>query len=95
MAVAFFEIAVPRYKDDKSRREPTATAADTKKRQAKSAQFAAEFLRRFDTNQDGQVERTELPLATERFGFHSLDANADGRLTRSEVEHAAEQRGDF
>jgi hypothetical protein len=95
MAVAFFEIAVPRQRTGKSEREPTQTAAEEKRRQAKITQFAANFLRRFDANEDGQIDRSELPLATERFGFHSLDENDDGRLSRTEVERAAAQRGEF
>jgi thiol-disulfide isomerase/thioredoxin len=95
MAVAFFEISVPRESGGKSEQEPTVTAADAKKRQTKITQFAANFLRRFDTNEDGQIDRAELPLATERFGFQNLDENQDGRLTRTEVERAAAQRGDF
>jgi hypothetical protein len=95
MAVAFFEIAVPRQGRGASERESALTNADAQKRQAKITQFAANFLQRFDANQDGQIERSELPLATERFGFGSLDENQDGRLTRSEVERAAAQRGDF
>jgi EF hand len=95
MAVAFFEIAVPRQTSDDSEREPKATAADTKRRQAKIEQFAANFLRRFDTNEDGQIDRSEVPLATERFGFRTLDENQDGRLTRAEVQRAADSRGEF
>ncbi|MEX2139865.1 MAG: redoxin domain-containing protein [Pirellulales bacterium] len=95
MAVAFFEIAVPRQRSDTSEREPPETAADAKRRQAKISQFATNFLRRFDANEDGQIDRSELPLATERFGFGSLDENQDGRLTRTEVERAADKRGDF
>jgi mono/diheme cytochrome c family protein len=95
MAVAFFEIAVPRQRGGASEREATANAADATKRQTKITQFAANFLQRFDANEDGQVDRSELPLATERFGFQSLDANRDDRLSRTEVERAVAQRGDF
>jgi hypothetical protein len=93
MAVAFFEIAVPRQ--GKRDRQPRATPTEVKERQAKAARFAAQFLHRFDLNEDGQIDRWELPLSTERFGFRDLDEDQDGRLTRAEVEHAAAKRGDF
>jgi hypothetical protein len=57
--------------------------------------FTTQFFDRFDTNADGQVVRSELPLSTERFGLWDLDENGDGRLTRAEVTHAARRRDDF
>jgi hypothetical protein len=95
MAVAFFEIAVPRERASTSERAAMFTATETENRRAKIAKFATNFLRRFDDNEDGHIDRSELPLSTGRFGLRSLDENQDGRLTRSEVERAAERRGDF
>ena len=93
MAVAFFEVSEPRKK------EPQPTPAVTKTPDGVSAdleqrvkQTADRFLRRFDKNQDGNVDRFETPRAIRRFGFYDYDQNGDGKLTRTEIENAARWR---
>jgi hypothetical protein len=85
MAVTFFEVAVPR-----SAAEPTPTtvndaAAQIAQRREKAEQQADRFMKKFDANGDGLVDRHELPLATERFGDWSFDEDADGSLSREEI----------
>jgi peroxiredoxin len=92
MAVAFFEIAVPRNAAGQSsetvENESTTQIAQ---RGQKAKQYADRFFEKFDANGDGLVDRHELPLATERFGKGTLDEDGDGNLTRDEVRRAAEQ----
>ncbi len=57
--------------------------------------FTTEFFGRFDSNADGQIYRSELPLSIEQFGLWQLDENGDGSLTRTEVTHAIERRADL
>jgi hypothetical protein len=96
MAVAFFEIAVPRRKASDSKPDRAATAVEQGDRQRERVErFATQFFDRFDRNADGQVYRSELPLAIERFGLWDLDEDGDERLTRAEVTRAVERRPKF
>jgi hypothetical protein len=85
MAVAFFEVAVPRSGDAPVRDRST-TSAPTG---PPPVSLADQFLERFDANRDGVVVESEVPPSVERFGFRSFDADGDGWLTRSEIEQAA------
>jgi hypothetical protein len=95
MAVAFFEIAVPRDGTGTTQSEPPPDPAEEQRRKAGVAQFVTKFFRRFDANGDGQVTRPEVPVAIDRFGFWQFDEDGDDRLTREEVERAAGERGRF
>ncbi len=100
MAVAFFEVSVPRggVKDPEHPRAKRASEAKTDPltematEAAARAEFVTQFLERFDKNHDGLVERDETPMAFQRFGFYRHDHNHDGRLTREELESAAAGR---
>jgi hypothetical protein len=95
MAVAFFEIAVPRQNARDAEPTPAATAAESDRRSDRVQRFTTEFFSRFDANTDGQIHRSELPLSMERFGFWSWDYDRDGNLTSTEVMRAVERRADF
>ena len=95
MAIAFFEIAVPRDAEVEHVAETAPDPAGELRRQKEIDKFVARFFDRFDSDQDGQVDRSELPLAIDRFGFGELDEDGDQRISRTEVEHAAERRGRF
>jgi hypothetical protein len=95
MAVAFFEIAVPRDGTGESKAEPPPDPAEEQRRKAGVAQFVTRFFQRFDANGDGQVTRSEVPVAIDRFGFGRFDDDGDDRLTREEVERAAGERDRF
>ncbi|MDZ4781845.1 MAG: redoxin domain-containing protein [Planctomycetia bacterium] len=92
MAVAFFEVAVPRSATAPTPSTVDDAAAQVAQRREKAGQHADRFMKKFDANGDGLVDRHELPLATERFGDWSLNENADGSLTREDIFRAAMQR---
>jgi len=90
MAVAFFEVAVPRgeegkWKSDKKPEDPQV-------QQKKIDDFVADLLKNFDKNNDGQIEWEETPLAFKRFTFRRIDNNDDHILTKAEIKEAAEKR---
>jgi peroxiredoxin len=92
MAVAFFDVSVPRQADEA---EPDASApADTvaATRQQEAERIVAEFFARFDTNGDDIVERDETPISFRHLGFGRFDEDGDQRLTRAEIRHAANER---
>ena len=95
MAVAFFEIAVPRHKPSDAHAQPANSADKVDGRDEQVQRFTTEFFGRFDSNADGQIHRSELPLSMERFGLWQFDENGDGSLTRAEVTHALQRRSDF
>jgi hypothetical protein len=95
MAVAFFEIAVPRQQIADAKPQPSATTVEAGRRSERAQQFTTQFFERFDSNTDGHIHRSELPLAMERFGFWDWDDNGDGSLTSTEVTRAVERRADF
>lgn len=95
MAVAFFEIAVPRQEHEISPSASNPDLVQEQRRQTEIEQFVTRFFKRFDANLDGQVDRSEVPVAIDRFAYGELDEDGDERLSRAEVEHAAGQRGRF
>jgi hypothetical protein len=95
MAVAFFEISVPREAPESDNSKSSIEQAGKPGSRGAIDQFVAGFFDRFDTNRDGQIARSELPVAIERFAYGELDQDGDERLSRAEVERAAAQRGRF
>jgi peroxiredoxin len=87
MAIAFLEISEPR--DAAKRQSRNRPAANSPDKTAAVEAFVAGFMKRFDLNRDGQVDRDEPPLSFRRFGFNRFDANGDGRLTPNEIRDAA------
>ncbi len=88
MAIAFFEIAEPRKKakakpvKKKTIKDKAVVLAERKQRIEK---YVTEFKKRFDKNNDGQVELDEIPLAVQRFG-RIRDYDGDGVIQEDELQ---------
>jgi hypothetical protein len=95
MAVAFFEIAVPRKQTSDAKLKTAVTAAEVDRRSKRARGFTKQFFERFDSNTDRQIHRSELPLSMEIFGFWDWDDNGDGSLTPTEITRAVEHRANF
>jgi thiol-disulfide isomerase/thioredoxin len=63
---------------------PVATKAEKALRQL-AEKKARKFLEKFDRNEDGQLEKNEVPVALARFGFRRLDRNDDGVIVFREA----------
>ena len=92
MAVAFFEVTVPRKPSDQIEHRVVEPEVESPEFTNRVDQFADQFIARFDTNDDGIVERDDTPISLRRFGFRNYDADGDGRLTRDEITRAARRR---
>ncbi|MEM9367187.1 MAG: redoxin domain-containing protein [Planctomycetota bacterium] len=100
MAIAFFDIAIPRRKS----KSPSMTEPDAAKialqqtkqarleQEKKAGQAARAFMTSMDRDGNGVVEREETPVAFQRFGFRRYDRNRDNRLTQDEVARAVRHR---
>ena len=102
MAVAFFDVAVPRLSNagsngDANRADTTTPttgpddASASKPPTDQAQRYVQEFFDQLDKNGDGRVDEQEAPLAVRRFSFDSFDHNGDRRVTRDEVEVVADQ----
>ena len=88
MAVGFFDIAVPRFKVNKS---TNLSSLPTKElASAEATEFVEQFFKLHDKNGNGVVERDETPISLRAFGFWKYDKDRDLRLTREEVADAAQ-----
>jgi hypothetical protein len=93
MAVAFFDVAVPRGGSRQPvYRENENTSVSEAARAERIQQQTAAFLEEMDRDGDGVIFRDEAPVAFRRFGFRQLDRDGNDRLDRAEVEEAAAQR---
>ena len=93
MAIAFFEVAVPR--DAAATRRTTAAEPPSPELIRTREQFVTDFFTRFDDDEDGSVNDSEVPLALKRYGFRKLDLDGDGLLSRGEVEELAGREKSF
>ncbi|HET6422205.1 MAG TPA: alkyl hydroperoxide reductase, partial [Planctomycetaceae bacterium] len=96
MAIAFFEIAVPRNIPEEAEpsrnKQKLVLPGGTEAHAEESAvKFVSDFFTRFDKNNDGIVEKHETPLAFRQYGFRRYDVNNDGELSRDEIQTAAER----
>ncbi len=101
MAIAFFDIEVPRKDVPEAARNRsvedstdfvrsiTDRAERIERRRAKQEK---EIWARFDKNGDGEIVRDEIPRSVRVWGFNRFDANRDGKVTRDEVRMQVEQR---
>ena len=88
MAIAFFDVARPRKKNS----EESQLETDKPKGKLPEVRFerkitrqTEKFLKRFDANSDGLVQKLELPLAIRIKEFNRSDANGDGAIDRDEL----------
>ena len=99
MAIGFFDISVPRKPPAKGPEKKILddsnelSEAESKKLQAKIDHVVNDFFERFDSDDDGTIMRSELPLAM-RTGRGYSRFNTDGKrgLTRDEVAAEARRR---
>ena len=97
MALAFCEVSEPRVKPTQVKEttnesvpaDSTVLSAEVRARMSGEAD---RMFSRFDTNNDGTIDRFETPWVFRRYSFGSIDANRDGKLTRDEIEDAASYR---
>ncbi len=90
MAIAFLAVSEPR--DAAHGRSRQRNHDKTPPQDAAVEAFLAEFLERFDLDQDGNVDRDEPPRSFQRFGFRQFDRDRDGRLTPDEIRAAARKQ---
>ena len=97
MALAFFTVAQRRDSQARNsqaqpKNETPMSASAVTSSSEKVEKFVKSFFDRFDSNKDGEVNRSELPIAIERFGYRKLDLNRDGTLNREEIHELAKRQ---
>lgn len=86
MMIAFFEVAIPKG----TKLGGTLSTAELTSEAVESAQRTSdELFAKFDTDNDGQLRRNELPDAFALFAFNRYDANGDKVITSEETFEAA------
>jgi peroxiredoxin/mono/diheme cytochrome c family protein len=96
MAIAFFEMAVPRNAPEEAEpprsKQRLIVKMGAERTETESAEtFVKDFFARFDRNRDDVVEEAETPLAFRKYAFPKYDDDQDGKLTRDEIHTAAKQ----
>lgn len=91
MAVTFVAVAKP-LEPQANRRETTDDAAkqkrldeQQKKSEQEATQFAASYIKRFDSDDDGVLTKHELPDSVRMFSFGSFDHDGDGQISHEEI----------
>ncbi|MEY4567748.1 MAG: hypothetical protein RLY14_2718, partial [Planctomycetota bacterium] len=105
MAVAFFEVARPRSESqgasiaDRTERQKNQSSSKDQSQTSvssdmntKAEQFADDYLKKLDSNQDGSVAWEEAPRVVQDYSFSRLDHDGDKRITRKELIEAMVQR---
>ncbi|MDG1873280.1 MAG: redoxin domain-containing protein [Mariniblastus sp.] len=99
MAVAFFDITVSRVRsEEKSKSVELSRLQDSASlqkqvdpiRQSKIEQFVNDFFKRFDSNQDDLIQRSEIPMVM-RLKYSDYDFDGVPGLSRTEVTEQASQ----
>ena len=85
MMVSFFEVAVP----VKTKLAKETTDVSGKDQLARAKEAARQFMQRFDHNEDGKVERDEVPNSFRVFAFQSFDKNHDRSIDINEARQYA------
>lgn len=88
MAIAFFDVARPRQPKAKLPDADSDNADDDQldiRLEQKITRQTEKFLKRFDSDNNGLIQREELPLAIRVKEFNRSDANHDGRVDRAEL----------
>ncbi|MCA9139323.1 MAG: redoxin domain-containing protein [Planctomycetales bacterium] len=93
MAVAFFDVAIPRGGAKRKPDRPEEwTGEQIAVMEKKIERLADEFFARMDLNKDGIVTRDETSVTFRRHGFNRMDRNYDGKIERDEVVAEAGER---
>lgn len=99
MAVAFFDVAVPREpikKSDRVTSPPNEKSKPeknlTKPKSEKVTAYVDKYFKRFDKDADGFIKRSELPISTRSFSFWQFDLDNDQKLSREEMIQIANRR---
>ena len=93
MAVAFFEVAVPRDPNGRiSRRSADGSTgeADPVDRQQQVEAYVNRVFEKMDVNSDGVIRKQEAALVVRRWNFWRWDLDRDDIATRDEVRQVAE-----
>jgi len=98
MAVAFFDVSVPRNPSRQNARDKEAAVdhnAIAKTidpvRQNKIDQFVEDFFQRFDANKNELVSRNELPMVM-RWEYSGYNSDGAEGLSRAEIREQASRR---
>ncbi|MFN3191156.1 MAG: redoxin domain-containing protein [Aureliella sp.] len=83
MALASFEVAIPRESNGSSRYSKSKLADD--ERQKKIEQYVQRVLEKMDRNGDGQIQESEGSTFVRHFNFRYFDKNDDGIATKEEL----------
>lgn len=93
MAIAFFDIAIPRGGRRSAIPKETLPSAEEMSQRNQRIETEVEmFLSEMDADLDGFVQRDETPVLFRRFGFKKLDRNGDSVLDRAEIRQSAADR---
>jgi peroxiredoxin len=92
MAVTFLEIAEPLVKSVGTSPPVNRLSAEAPmdQREQNIEKFVADFFAQLDTDADGVVLLSEVPLSVRRVSFWRFDLNRDEQVTRDEVRQLAE-----
>jgi len=88
MAIAFFDVSRPRESKAVTSTDNTLLIEDkvsAARIQKKIEEQADKFLRKFDTDGDGLVQREDVPLTMQAREFRRCDANRDRNVDREEL----------
>ncbi|MEZ6063298.1 MAG: redoxin domain-containing protein [Planctomycetaceae bacterium] len=92
MAVVFLEVAEPRLLTSDDSGSSSSANAAASEREKKVAKFVSDFFRDLDSNGDGIVQRSEMPVAVRQFSRWRWDRDGDQQVTPDEVRAVAEER---
>ena len=101
MAIAFFDIEVPRRNSDafvdsnavdNSTEFVRAITDEVERRDARRAEMEKGVWKRFDKNKDGVIRKDEVPRSVKAWAFHNFDSDHDGIVTTDEVRTLVENR---
>lgn len=93
MAVAFFEVAVPRGPNGKVSRRSAGFASEEPTPNQRDEQievYVNRVFEKMDVNSDGIIRKKEASLVVRRWNFWRWDLNRDDIATRAEVREVAE-----
>jgi hypothetical protein len=92
MAIAFFDVSRPRDTSSDNQDAASGNQAADAQIEKKVQRQTDKFLERFDADDDGLIQRDDLPLAIRVREFGRCDANSDGRIDRQELMDRFRQR---